>query len=52
MNILLVLYNGIVPKPKPNTTKPVLLNNFLFRTNFHLQTTLNNKAATEEQTFK
>ena len=26
-----------MPKPKPNTTMPYLLNNFLIRTNFHLQ---------------
>ena len=44
--------NGVVPKPKPRTTMLHLLNNFLIRTNFHLQTTLNNKAETELQTFK
>ena len=41
-----------MPKPKPSTTMPHLLNNFLIRTNYHLQTTPNNKAKTELQTFK
>lgn len=47
-----MLANGIVPKPKPKAIMPLLLNNFLIRTNIHLQTTLNNKAETELQTFK
>ena len=41
--------NGVAPKP--NTTLLHLLNNFLFRTNFRLQTTINNKVETELQTF-
>jgi hypothetical protein len=52
MPTLIYAHNGVVPKPKPNTTMPNLLNNFLFRINFHLQTKLNNKAETEQQTFK
>jgi len=41
-----------VPKPKPRTTMPHLLNKFLIKKYFHLQTTPNNKAETELQTFK
>lgn len=44
--------NGVVPKPKPNTTMQHLLKNFLIRKNYHLQNTLNNKAETEHKTFK
>ena len=47
-----MLPNGIVPKPKPRATMLHLLNKFLIRTNFHLQTTLNKKAETKLQTFK
>jgi len=44
--------NDVVHKPKPRTTMPYLLNKFLSRTNFHLQTMINNKAETEHKTFK
>ncbi len=46
------MYNGVVPKPKPNTTMPLLLNNIIIKANFHLQTTHYNMAETELQTFK
>lgn len=43
-------YNDVVPKPR--TPIQHLINNFLIRTNIHLQTTLNNKANTGLQTFR
>jgi len=43
------LSNGVVAKAQPQSTMPNLLIIFIIRTNFHLQTTLNNKTETEGQ---